>query len=142
MAKKDTSFDFPDMTNMFSKMEVPGVDWEAVMASQQKNISALTEANKRLFEGAQAIMQQQTEIMQKSMAELSAASKEMMSEGDPQEGAKKRFELAKSSFEAAVANMQELADVAGKSNSDALAIITKRATEAFEEVKAVIQAKK
>lgn len=141
MAKNDYPYDFSDISKMFTNMKVPGVDWEAVMASQQKNISALTEANQRLFDGTQAVMQQQAGILQKSMAELTAASQDMMKEGDPQAGAKKRFELAKSSFEAAVANMQELADVAGKSNGEALEIINKRATQAFDEIKAVIKAK-
>lgn len=142
MAKNDYPYDFTDMSKMFAGMKVPGVDWQAVMDSQQKNISALTEANKRMFEGAQAVMQQQAEIMQKSMTELTAASQEMMKEGDPEAGAKKRFDLAKTSFEAAVANMQELADVAGKSNGEALEIINQRANQAFEEIKAVINAKK
>ena len=150
MAKKDNPYDFTDMSKMFADMDVskmfgdmkvPGVDWQAVMASQQKNIDALTEANQRLFEGAKAVMQQQTEVMQKSMAELTAAAQDMMKEGDPQEGARKRFELAKSSFEAAVANMREMADVAGKSNSEAMNIINKRAADALEEIKALIKAK-
>ena len=141
MTKKDNPYDFPDVSKMFADMNVPGVDWQAVMESQQKNISALTAANQRIFEGAQAVMQHQAEILQKSMAELTAASQELLAEGDPQAGAQKRFDLAKSSFETAVANMKELADVAGKSNGEALEIINKRAAEAFEEIKAVIKAK-
>ncbi len=141
MAKNEYPYEFADMSKMFADMKVPGVDWQALMASQQKNISALTEANRRLFEGAQAVMQQQAEILQKSMTELTAASQEMMKEGDPQAGAQKRFNLAKSSFEAAVANMQEMADVAGKSNGEALEIINKRTAEALEEIKTVIKAK-
>lgn len=151
MAKKtDNPYDFSDMnkmfgtdvSKMFSDFNVPGVDWQEVMASQQKNINALTEANKRLFEGAQAVMQQQSEIMNKAMTELTAASQELMKEGDPQAGAQKRFELAKTSFESAVSNMQELAELAGHSNSEAIEIINKRAAEAFEEIKALIQSKK
>lgn len=141
MAKNDYPYDFADMSKMFADMKVPGVDWQAVMKSQQKNISALTEANQKLFEGAQAVMKQQAEILQKSMTELTAASQEMMKQGDPKEGAQKRFDLAKTSFEAAVANMQELADVAGKSNGEVLEIINKRANEAMEEIKTVIKSK-
>ncbi len=140
--KKETPFDYTDMSKMFSDFTVPGVDWQEVMASQQKNISALTEANKRLIEGAQAVVQQQSEIMNKAMTELSAASEELMKEGDPQAGAQKRFDLAKSSFETAVGNMQELAELAGQSNNEAMQIINKRAAEAFEEIKELIQTKK
>ncbi|MGI9484297.1 MAG: phasin family protein [Geminicoccaceae bacterium] len=140
--KKETPFDYADMSKMFSDFSVPGVDWQEVMASQQKNISALTEANRRLIEGAQAVVQQQSEIMNKAMTELSTASEELMKEGDPQAGAQKRFDLAKSSFETAVGNMQELAELAGQSNNEALQIINKRAAEAFEEIKELIQSKK
>jgi phasin family protein len=141
MAKKDNSFDYVDVGKMFDGFKVPGVDWQELMASQQKNIAALTEANQRLIEGAQAVMQQQSAIMNKAMAEVAAASQELMKEGDPQAGAQKRFELAKTSFESAVGNMQELAELAGQSNSEAMQIINKRAAEAFEEIKASIKAK-
>ena len=141
MAKNDYPYDFTDMSKMFADMKVPGVDWQALMQSQQKNITALTEANQKLIEGAQAVMKQQAEVLQKSMTELAAASKDMMSESDPTASAQKRFDLAKSSFEAAVANMKEMADMAGKSNSEALAIISRRANEALDEVKSVIKAK-
>lgn len=141
MAKKTNQADDADFTELFTEIRVPGVDWPALMASQQKNIAALTEANQRLFDGAQAVMKRQAEILQKSMAELSVASQEMMKEGDPEASVQKRFELAKRSFEAAVGNMRELADLAGHSTSETIEIINKRASESFEEIKAVIKAK-
>jgi len=140
--KKQAAPDYADMSEMFSSFSVPGVDWQQVMASQQKNIAALTEANSRLIEGAQSVVQQQSAIMNKAMAELSAASEELMKEGDPEASAQKRFDLAKSSFETAVSNMQELAELAGQSNNEAMQIINQRAAEAFEEIKQLIQAKK
>jgi phasin family protein len=143
MAKTSNNpFDHVDISKMFSDFSVPGVDWQEVMASQQKNITALTEANQRLVEGAQAVVQQQSHIMSKAMSELSAASQELMAEGDPQASAQKRFELAKASFESAVANMKELAELAGQSNSEAMEIINKRAAEAFAEISTLIQSKK
>jgi phasin family protein len=141
MATKDNPFDFSDFSKMLGDYQLPGVDWQEVMASQQKNIAALTKANQVLLEGAQAVMQRQAEVLQRSMAELSDTSRELMSGGDPQAGAQKRFELAKTSFEQAIANMRELAELAGKSNSEALEVINHRAAEAFEEIKASIKAK-
>jgi len=143
MAKKgDNAFDPADIHKMFADFTVPGVDWKEVMASQQKNITALAEANQRMVAGAQAVMQQQSSMMNKAMAELTTASQELMKQGDPQAGAQQRFDLAKTSFESAVKNMQELAEVAGQSNSEAMQIINKRAAEAFEEIKMQIQKKK
>ena len=142
MAKKSGNpFDPADIQKMFADLSLPGVDWKEVMASQQKNLAALTEANQRMMAGAQEVMQQQTSIITKAMAELASASTELMSQGDPQADAQKRFDLAKTSFESAFKNMQEMAEVAGQSNSEAMQIINKRAAEAFEEIKAHIQAK-
>lgn len=139
MAKQSPNFDFNELTKMLGDYQIPGVDWQAIMASQQKNLAALTEANQLLMQGAQTVMQRQVEIMQRAMTELAQASQELMQEGDPQAGAKKRYELAQASFEAAIRNMRELAELAGKSNQEALEVINKRALESFEEIKSTVE---
>jgi phasin family protein len=140
MAKQQQpTFDFGDFTKLMSDYQIPGVDWQEIMASQQKNLAALTQANQVLMQGAQAVMQRQVEILQRAMAEAMSASQELMQEGDPQANATKRFELAKASFEAAIANMRELAELAGKSNREALEVINKRALDSFEEIKAAAE---
>jgi phasin family protein len=135
MAKSPFSpFDI-DFSKMMGEYQIPGVDWSELMASQQKNLQALAKANQLLVEGAQAVVRREVEILQKAMAELAAASKEMMQQGDPQAQAAKRLELAQASFEAAIQNMRELAEVAGRSNREALEVINQRALESFEEIK-------
>ena len=135
MAKSPFPYDFGDLNKIMSEYQVPGVDWQELMAAQQKNLQALAKANQVLVEGAQAVVRREVEILQKSMAELAAASKEMMQQGDPQAQASKRLELAKASFEAAIANMRELAEVAGRANREALEVINQRALEGFEEIR-------
>jgi phasin family protein len=135
MAKSPFPYDFGDLNKIMSEYQVPGVDWQELMAAQQKNLQALAKANQVLVEGAQAVVRREVEILQKSMAELAAASKEMMQQGDPQAQASKRLELAKASLEAAIANMRELAEVAGRANRDALEVINQRALEGFEEIR-------
>ena len=122
--------------------KIPGVDWQEVIASQQKNLQALAKANQVLVEGAQAVMRREIEILQKAMAEVAEASKDLMQQGDPQAQASKRVELAKASFEAAVQNMRELAEVAGRSNREALDVINQRALESFEEIKKAMDRKR
>ncbi len=141
MAKSPFPFDF-DLSKMMGEYQIPGVDWSELMASQQKNLQALAKANQLLVEGAQAVVRREVEILQKSMAELAAASKEMMQQGDPQAQAAKRLELAQASFEAAIQNMRELAEVAGRSNREALEVINQRALESFEEVKQALARKR
>lgn len=143
MAKQQGSpYGLTDLSKMLRDYQMPGVDWQELMASQQKNVAALTKANQLLMQGAQTVMQRQVEILQKAMGEAVEASQELMKEGDPQAGAQKRFELARASFEAAIKNMRELAELAAKSNQEALEVINQRAVESFEEIKKALEQKR
>ena len=143
MAKQQGSpYDLTDLSKMLRDYQMPGVDWQELMASQQKNVAALTKANQLLMQGAQTVMQRQVEILQKAMGEAVEASQELMKEGDPQAGAQKRFELARASFEAAIKNMREVAELAAKSNQEALEVINQRAVESFEEIKRSLEQKR
>jgi phasin family protein len=141
MAKSPFPFDF-DLSKIIGEYQIPGVDWSELMASQQKNLQALAKANQLLVEGAQAVVRREVEILQKALAELAAASKDMMQQGDPQAQAAKRLELAQASFQAAIQNMRELAEVAGRSNREALEVINQRALESFEEIKQALARKR
>jgi phasin family protein len=142
MTKQTFPYDITDLTRMIKDYQVPGVDWQELMASQQKNVEALTRANQVLLEGAQAVIQREVEIMQKAMQEFAEASRELMQEGDPQAQARKRLELAKASFEAALRNMRELAEMAGRSNREALEMINQRAMESFDEIRSAMAQKR
>lgn len=142
MAKSPSPFDMTDFTKIMGEYKIPGVDWQEVIASQQKNLQALAKANQVLVEGAQAVMRREIEILQKAMAEAAEASKELMQQGDPQAQASKRLALAQASFEAAISNMRELAEVAGRSNREALEVINQRALESFEEIKRAMDRKR
>jgi phasin family protein len=142
MAKQTYPYDFTELTKMLQDYQVPGVDWQELMASQQKNVEALRKANQVLFEGAQAVIQREVEIMQKAMQEFTEASRDLMQESDPQAQAQKRLELAKTSFEGALRNMRELAELAGQSNREALEMINKRAMESFDEIRGALTKKR
>jgi len=142
MAKSPFPYDVADFSKLMSEYQIPGVNWQEVMAAQQKNLQALAKANQVLVEGAQAVMRREVEILQKAMAELAQASQELMQQGDPQAQAAKRLALAQTSFEAAISNMRELAEVAGRSNREALEVINQRALESFEEIKKAMDKKR
>jgi phasin family protein len=135
MAKRAFPDAFAELTRMMQGYQVPGVDWQELMASQQKNVEALTRANQVLLEGAQAVVQREVELLQQAMQEFAEASRGLMREGDPQAHAHRRLELAKASFETALRNMRELAELAGQANREALEMINQRALESFEEIR-------
>ena len=138
MAKQHSPYDLIDFTRLATDFRIPGVDWQELMATQQKNLAALSKANQLLLEGAQAVMQREMEILQRAMTEVMVASQDLMKDGDPQAGAQRRFDMAKASFETAISNMRELAEMAGKSNREALEVINQRALEGFDEIKQAV----
>lgn len=142
MTKQAFPYDFADFTKMMRDYQLPGIDWQELMASQQKNLEALTKANQVLFEGAQAVVQREVEILQKAMQEFAEASRDLMHEGDAQAQTQKRLELAKASFETALSNMRELAELATQSNREALELINRRAMEGFEEIRRAMSHKR
>ena len=142
MAKQAFPYDLTDLSKIMKDYQIPGVDWQELMASQQKNLQALTKANQVLFEGAQAVVQREVEILQKAMQEFAEASRELIQEGDARRQAEKRLELAKASFETALQNMRELAELATRSNREALEVINRRALESFEEIRSAMSQKR
>jgi phasin family protein len=142
MAKQAFPYDVTDLSKMMKDYQVPGIDWQELMAAQQKNVEALTRANQVLFEGAQAVMQREVEILQRAMQEFAEASRALLQEGDPRVQTQKRLELAKASFETALRNMRELAEMAGRANREALETINQRALESFDEIRSAIAQKR
>jgi phasin family protein len=132
-----------DIFRMFSDFKMPAMpnvlpDMEALAAAQRRNIEAFSAANRVALEGAQAVARRHMEILQSSVAEMTEAMKSFASAEAPQDKAAKQAELAKSTYEKAVANLQELADLIQRSNSEAIALLNKRFAEAMDEVKGIV----
>ena len=130
-----------DMSKMFAEMKLPKVDMDSIMATQRKNIEALTSANKLAFEGMQAVARRQADVMRQMMEEMSGMISDMMSAGSPEEKVARQADLAKQTFEKILSNMKELAEMLSKSNSEAATVINARISESLDELKAMAQKK-
>ncbi|CAK0753565.1 Phasin family protein [uncultured Gammaproteobacteria bacterium] len=134
---KPTAFPFfeMDVSKMMSEFKIPGVDVDAIMASQRRNIEAVTAANQLAIEGMQAVVRRQAEILRQTMEETGSMMTEMMSVGSPEVKVTKQAELVKTAFEKALSNMKELAEMVAKSNTEAANVISKRVSESLGELK-------
>ena len=142
MADPKQPFDFNDLSRRLGELKFPEIDWQELMAAQQKNWAALGQANKVWLEGTQKVVQREVEILQSALAEAAEAARDMMKEGDARVAAEKRLELAKSSFEKAIGNIREISEAATRANRDALEVIQKRAIEGFDEIRTLIKTKR
>ncbi len=137
-------FDFTkmiDASKLMGDFKMPGVDVEAVVASQRRNLEALSEANKLAVEGMQAVAKRQSEIFRQMMEEASQAMRDMMAAGSPEDKASRQTELVKEAFKRAIGNMRELAEMVSKSQSEAFDVINKRVTDSLDELKSVMAKK-
>ena len=123
-----------DFTKLLASLKMPGVDADAMVKAQQKNMDALVEANKAAAAGYQELFKKQVAIFEETMAE---AQRQMQSfdAAKLDERAKAQAELAKAAFEKALANMQALAESAQKANAEAYEIVAARIKESLAELK-------
>ena len=127
-----------DFSKMLENYKLPGVDMDALVAAQKKNIEALTKANQTAFDGAQAVAKRQMEILQKTMEDLQSMSKDAMAQGEPQDKMKGQADAMKTALETAIKNMREIAEMMAKANTEAYEHINKRVTESMEEIQGVM----
>ena len=130
---------FTDFTKLLEQYKLPGIDMASVIEARRKDIDAITEANKIAYEGMQALVQKQTEILSKSMQEIQAAAQKLTAGGDPAEAMAKQGEFVQQGLQTALNNMRVLAEMAQKSQAEALAVITKRAEQNIEEAKSLMK---
>ena len=139
VSKIMTEFDPSKMMNQFTKAftdyKVPGVDMNAVVEHQRKNVEALTNANKQALEGIQTVATRQSEILKETMDEAVNAIKELSAASGPIEAASIQADLLNSALEKALANMRDLAEMTAKANTDAFDVIKNRLTDSLGEIK-------
>lgn len=137
---KNSPFSFfeTDYTKLLSEMKIPGLDVEAIIASQRKNLEAAAEANQLALRGVQSLVNHQSEIMQQTLEEANLLLGDLLKASSPQERAAHQTLLIKIAFEKALANVRELAELVAKSNAEAGEIISKRVSESLDELRAAV----
>jgi phasin family protein len=128
-AERGTAGETPvfDFTKLMSQFPLPGVDFATLVDREQKNIEALTKANRIAFEGWQRLVRRQAEMLQETMQKVVADASQL--------DAKKRVDLAKEGFEKALANMRELAEITTQSQKEAFDVVSKRIEENMEGIR-------
>jgi phasin family protein len=129
-----------EVQKMLGELKLPGMpDTEALMRAHQRNLEALSAANRIALEGAQAVARRHMEIMQQTMAELTATLTALAGGDGPQDKAAKQAELLKAAYERAVANTREMGDLIQKANGEAIGALNSRVAEALDELRDLVK---
>ncbi|MGX5841968.1 phasin family protein [Mesorhizobium sp. ArgA1] len=141
MAKQPDSDSFLDMFSRFGRdLKVPNV--EAVLAHHRKNLEALEKSARAGAAGATSLLSRQREMLQDTLREVSDMAQSYRVPGNPQEMMSKQAEFAKKSFEAALKNASEVAEMVKKSGTESVEILRERIKEAMEEIRSGYENKK
>jgi len=124
-----------DFSKMMAEYRMPGMDVDGMMATQRRNIEALSAANQLAMEGMQAVMRRQTEILRQMMEESRQVMTDLMAQGAPEDKVAKQADYVKTAFEKTIANMKELTEMLAKSNSEAADKLARRVSESLDELK-------
>ncbi|HRI91143.1 MAG: TIGR01841 family phasin [Candidatus Accumulibacter sp.] len=139
VASMDMTTSSEQMLNMIAALKVPGVNMDALVASQRDNLEALNAANQAALEGMKAVGEWQAKLLQETMRELTAAIGKLSQSGSPQQLLAAESDLAKKAFATAVGQMQELTQIVIQANQQASAAIAKRIPESLGEIKDVLK---
>lgn len=132
---------FGDVTKMIEQFKLPGVDMSAIVEARRKDIEALVKANKAAYEAMQAMAHKQTEMLTQAMQDIQSAVKEAASTKGVLPDPKKQAEMARNAWKKTLGDMKDLAEMARKSQADAMAGLTARASQSLQEIKKMMQPK-
>ncbi|MER9494037.1 phasin family protein [Mesorhizobium sp. M0006] len=134
MAKQPDSDSFLDMFSRFGRdLKVPNV--EAILAHHRKNLEALERSARAGAAGATSLLSRQREMLQDTLREVSDMAQSYKAPGNPQELMTTQAEFARKSFEAALKNAGEVAELVKKSGTESIEILRSRIKEAMEEIR-------
>ena len=108
------AFDAEKLKELFNIAKLPGIDTDAMMAAQQKNVDAMMKANQVVTAGYQDLYKRQIALFEAAVAQARDKLTEVQGQTLTADQATQNVEAMKAAFEKAAANVNELAEVAQK----------------------------
>ncbi|MDM0107439.1 TIGR01841 family phasin [Variovorax sp. J22R24] len=113
----------------------------SIVESGRKDLQALVQANEKSYQGLQAVVQRQTEMLKSSIEEWQGTVKGMAGT-DPRENLAKLDAMGKAAFKQALDDIRELSEMAAKSQSEAFDVVRRRIQDNVDEVSKLLKQRK
>ena len=126
-----------DLGKLVEKFKLPGIDVNAIVESQRKDMEALAEANRQAYEGIKALAQRRNEILQEALVQWQDA----MKDATGKDALSKRAEMAKKGVQQAIANFRELAEMEAQSRGKAWKVLQDRFQENVSNLQKLLKPK-
>lgn len=143
MAKQPEAESILDMfSKVGSDLKLPKVDVEAILGNHRKNLEALEQSAKAAASGASSLMAKQREMLQETLREITDMAQSYSKPGQPQELMSRQADFARRSFETAVKNASEVAEIVKKTGGESIEILRQRIRETMQEMRSGFEGKK
>jgi len=140
-AFKNPFVDF-DFSKIAGEFKFPTMNVETVVETSRKNFAAVTTASTAAVESMKTIATRQGDMFRAALEDFSKHGSDVLSAATVEEKIAKQIDFAKKSYDLAVTNTRELAELYAKGQAEALETLSARVADLSEEVKAAIAAKK
>ncbi len=132
---------FGDLSAMLEQFQVPGVDMTAFIEARRKDVEALAQANQAAYEAMQALARTQSDMLAQAMQGMQASAQGLAGGAAGMPDPAKQAEVAREAWQKMLADVTTLAEMAYKSQAEALASLGGRAKENIEEVQQMLRPK-
>lgn len=134
MSKTQSPFEF-DISRILGELKSPVADIEQIVSIQRRNFEAITAANQMTVEGIQSVVRRQAEIVRETLEDASSMLSDLTAAGTPEDKIIRQLERVKRAYDNAMSNVRELAELAAKSNGEAVDVVTNRISDSIDEIK-------
>ena len=139
-AFKNPFADF-DFSKVAGEFKLPTVNVETFVETARKNFATMTSLNTAAVEQMKTIAQRQGDMVRAAMEDFSKHGSEVLAAATVEEKAAKQIDFLKKSYDSAITNTKELADLYTKGQTEAVTALSARVAELTEEVKAALAKK-
>ena len=116
---------FEDLGKLVQNFKLPGVDVDALVEWQRKDMEALAEANRQAYEGMKTLAARRSEILRESLAQWQEALKNAAG----QDAAARNADAAKRGVQQAMDNFRELAELEAQARTNSWKVVQDRLQE-------------
>jgi phasin family protein len=135
MAVFEPSEMISELARAFEPVQVPGVNLNALLDSQRKNVEALSTANQQAFDAAREMMVRQAEVLRDALEEAATTIQSLSEAQSPAEAAVTHVELFRQAVERTLGSLREMTERAARANIAALRAIQARIDANLQDIK-------
>jgi phasin family protein len=136
MAKKPEQESFVDMfTRLGNELRLPSVEVDKIVAHHRKNLEALEKSGRAATAGAGELAAKQKAIFEKTLSDIHDMAERYAKPASPQEMMARQLEFGRKSFETAMENTTQMADLMRRSGEESLGILRERIREGMQEIR-------